>query len=37
VIELAPASLRGSLPPLVTPFRNGEVLLDAGLEVVRGT
>ena len=25
MIELAPNSLRGSLPPLVTPFRDGEV------------
>jgi len=33
VIDLATASLRGSLPPLVTPFRDGEVDYDtyAGL------
>jgi len=28
VIELDPAALRGSLPPLVTPFRDGAVDLD---------
>jgi 4-hydroxy-tetrahydrodipicolinate synthase len=35
MIELAPSSLRGSLPPLVTPFRDGEIDTDTYADLVR--